>query len=35
MLAETSDGMVQVTVQLMKVQGAGMEMGSPMASPTG
>jgi hypothetical protein len=33
MLAETSDGMVQVTAQLMQVQGVGMEAGSPMASP--
>jgi len=33
-LAETSDGMVQVTVQLMQVQGTGMESGSPMSSPT-
>jgi len=33
-LVEKTDGTVEVTVQLIQAAGAGMEMGSPMASPT-
>ncbi len=33
-LVEMGDGTVQVTVQLIQAVGGGMEMGSPMASPT-
>jgi hypothetical protein len=33
-LVDMGDGTIQVTVQLIQAAGAGMDMGSPMASPT-